>query len=145
MGKKRVPEWLENLPQEFLTLRFWFVLITGNLIFRSGPCKWGVREFLPLPLTQSDVEAALTRVRLSRKQLIPVANQEGKIIVVTGHKGGAGTTTVAVNLAQALAESVTGQVALVDFGETIPRCSHLPGPGIKLFHCRPHTEYCYPG
>ncbi len=40
--------------------------------------------------------------------------------MVTGHKGGAGSTTVAVNLAQALAESITGQVALIDLGRPFP-------------------------
>ena len=80
----------------------------------------GIREFLPLPLSQSDLEGALNRVRMSQKQLMPLDNQQGQIIVVTGHKGGAGTTMVAVNLALALAESVTGQVALIDLGRPFP-------------------------
>ena len=53
----------------------------------------GIREFLPLPLTQSDLEGALNRVRMSQKQLMPLDNQQGQIIVVTGHKGGAGSTS----------------------------------------------------
>jgi pilus assembly protein CpaE len=80
----------------------------------------GIREFLPLPLSQSDLEGALNRVRMSQKQLMPLDNQQGQIIVVTGHKGGAGSTMVAVNLAQALAESITGQVALIDLGRPFP-------------------------
>ena len=40
--------------------------------------------------------------------------------MVTGHKGGAGTTTVAVNLAQALAESSAGRLALIDLGRPFP-------------------------
>jgi pilus assembly protein CpaE len=80
----------------------------------------GIREFLPLPLTQNDLEGALNRVRLARRQLMPVDSRQGRIIVVTGHKGGAGSTTVAVNLAQALAESTTGRLALIDLGRPFP-------------------------
>jgi len=80
----------------------------------------GIREFLPLPLTQGDLEGALNRVRTARKQLMPVENREGRIIVVTGHKGGAGSTTIAVNLALALAESATGRLALIDLGRPFP-------------------------
>ena len=80
----------------------------------------GIREFLPLPLIQGDMESALNRVRAARKQLIPVENREGRVIVVTGHKGGVGSTTLAVNLAQALGESATGRIALIDLGRPFP-------------------------
>ena len=119
-GEKRVPEWLENLPQEMPQTQVLVCSYNREPDFLIRAMQVGIREFLPLPLTQSDMEGALNRVRMSRKQLMPVANHEGKIIVVTGHKGGAGTTTVAVNLAQALAESVTGQVALIDLGRPFP-------------------------
>jgi pilus assembly protein CpaE len=119
-GEKRVPEWLENLPQEMPHTQVLVCSYNREPDFLIRAMQVGIREFLPLPLTQSNVEAALNRVWMSRKQLIPVTNQEGKIIVVTGHKGGVGTTTVAVNLAQALAESVTGQVALIDLGRPFP-------------------------
>ncbi len=119
-GEKRVPEWLENLPREMPQTQVLVCSFNREPDFLIRAMQVGIREFLPLPLTQSDMEGALNRVRMSRKQMAPVANQEGKIIVVTGHKGGAGTTTVAVNLAQALAESITGQVALVDLGRPFP-------------------------
>jgi pilus assembly protein CpaE len=80
----------------------------------------GIREFLPLPLDQGALESALNRVRTARRQLIPVENREGRIIVVTGHKGGVGSTTIAVNLAQALGESATGRIALIDLGRPFP-------------------------
>jgi pilus assembly protein CpaE len=80
----------------------------------------GIREFLPLPLSQSDLEGVINRVRMSQKHLTPVHTQQGQIIVVTGHKGGVGSTTLAVNLAQALAETITGQVALIDLGRPFP-------------------------
>jgi pilus assembly protein CpaE len=119
-GESRVPEWLENLPQEMPHTQVLLCSYNREPDFLIRAMQVGIREFLPLPLTQSDVEGALNRVRMSRKQMMPVDNRQGRIIVVTGHKGGAGSTTVAVNLAQALAESITGQVALIDLGRPFP-------------------------
>ena len=119
-GESRVPEWLENLPQEMPHTQVLVCSYNREPDFLIRAMQVGIREFLPLPLTQSDLESALNRVRISQKQLMPLDNQQGRIIVVTGHKGGAGSTMVAVNLAQALAESIPGQVALIDLGRPFP-------------------------
>jgi pilus assembly protein CpaE len=119
-GESRVPEWLENLHQEMPHTQVLLCSYSREPDFLIRAMQVGIREFLPLPLTQGDLEGALSRVRLARKQLMPVDNRHGRIIVVTGHKGGAGSTTVAVNLAQALAESATERVALVDLGRPFP-------------------------
>ena len=42
------------------------------------------------------------------------------MLVVTGHKGGSGSTTVAVNLAMALGELIPEGLALVDLGRPFP-------------------------
>ena len=119
-GESQVPEWLENLPQEMPHTQVLLCSYSREPDFLIRAMQLGIREFLPLPLTQGDLEGALSRVRLARKQLMPVDNRQGRIIVVTGHKGGAGSTTVAVNLAQALAESTPGRVALIDLGRPFP-------------------------
>jgi pilus assembly protein CpaE len=119
-GESRVPEWLENLPQEMPQTQVLVCSYNREPDFLIRAMQVGIREFLPLPLSQEDLEGALSRVRMSRKQLMPVDNRQGRIIVVTGHKGGAGSTTVAVNLALALAESTTERVALVDLGRPFP-------------------------
>jgi len=119
-GESRVPEWLENLPQEMPHTHVLLCSYSREPDFLIRAMQVGIREFLPLPLTQGDLEGALSRVRLARKQLMPVDNRQGRIIVVTGHKGGAGSTTVAVNLAQALAESSAGRLALIDLGRPFP-------------------------
>jgi pilus assembly protein CpaE len=80
----------------------------------------GVREFLPLPLNRADVEAAVKRVWQSKMRLQSTDTRRGQVIVVTGHKGGAGATTVAVNLAVALSEMVPERLALVDMGRPFP-------------------------
>lgn len=119
-GESRVPEWLENLPQEMPHTHVLVCSYNREPDFLIRAMQVGIREFLPLPLIQGELENALNRVRMARKQLIPVENREGRIIVVTGHKGGAGSTTVAVNLAQALGESVAGRIALIDLGRPFP-------------------------
>ena len=119
-GESQVPEWLANLPQEMPQTQVLVCSYSREPDFLIRAMQVGIREFLPLPLTQGDLEGALSRVRLARKQLMPVDNRQGRIIVVTGHKGGAGSTTVAVNLAQALAETTPGRLALIDLGRPFP-------------------------
>jgi DNA-binding NarL/FixJ family response regulator len=59
----------------------------------------GVTEFLTMPLGLSELQAAISRVTT------PVsAAANGEVIAFMGAKGGVGTTTVAVNVATALAQ-----------------------------------------
>ena len=119
-GESRVPEWLENLPQEMPHTHVLVCSYNREPDFLIRAMQVGIREFLPLPLNQGDLESALNRVRAARKQLTPAENREGRVIAVTGHKGGAGSTTIAVNLAQALGEMATGRMALIDLGRPFP-------------------------
>jgi pilus assembly protein CpaE len=120
-GEKQVPDWLEQLPHEMPHTQVLVCSDNREPDFLIRAMQVGIREFLPLPLTQTDVEAALERVWSARKRLQPVDdNRKGRIIVVTGHKGGVGATTVAVNLAEALAELLGERVALVDLGRPFP-------------------------
>ena len=57
---------------------------------------------------------------MTRKQLAHADKRQGRIIVVTGHKGGVGSTTIAINLAQAVVESSAASVALIDLGRPFP-------------------------
>jgi pilus assembly protein CpaE len=69
----------------------------------------GVNEFLTDPVGADDVRQALERV----SSLQPVS-QQGKVFAFLGAKGGVGTTTLAVNVATALAQSRVGRVLYVD-------------------------------
>ena len=119
-GESQVPEWLENLPQEMPHTQVLVCSYNREPDFLIRAMQVGIREFLPLPLTKADLEAAVSRVWTARKRLQPVDNRKGRIIVVTGHKGGAGATTIAVNLAEALGELSAERVALVDLGRPFP-------------------------
>jgi pilus assembly protein CpaE len=119
-GGDTLPEWLESLTSG---LPHTAVLLCSQVIapdFLLKAMRQGVREVVPLPLNQEELEAALDRVRASRRRLSEAAGAGGRILVVTGNKGGAGATTVAVNLAVALARSQSGRVLLVDLGRPYP-------------------------
>jgi pilus assembly protein CpaE len=83
----------------------------------------GVHEFFHQPIESEEVKQALELFKTRRNESIPaVACKNGHIITTFGSKGGVGTTTVAVNLAVAIAQKDNRKsVALIDmntlFGE----------------------------
>ncbi|MES1256721.1 MAG: AAA family ATPase [Acidobacteriota bacterium] len=68
----------------------------------------GVTECITEPLTQASIESAISHVVVQR-----AATVEGRVFAVVGAKGGVGTTTIAVNLAEALAQA-SSSALLVD-------------------------------
>jgi pilus assembly protein CpaE len=74
--------------------------------------RQGAGEFLIYPFTADQLKAALSRV--SRLNPRPREEREGRIICVMPGKGAAGATTVACNLAFALARQAPGKVLLAD-------------------------------
>jgi pilus assembly protein CpaE len=70
----------------------------------------GVNEIVAAPLAASDIEAAVSRLLAQR----PVSVTHGMAFGFLGAKGGVGTTTVAVNVATALATAVPGSTLLID-------------------------------
>ena len=75
----------------------------------------GAREYLLLPLEQSAAAEALVRTAntLREKALSPEGTL-GKLLVFTGSKGGSGVTTVACNVAIALAQRPDQRTLLID-------------------------------
>jgi pilus assembly protein CpaE len=68
----------------------------------------GVNEFVTEPLSINDVTAAIDRVSAARPRA-----ESGKVFAFVGGKGGVGTTTLAVNVAAALA-TTSATVLLID-------------------------------
>ena len=87
--------------------------------------RLGVKEFFPQPLNEADVRAAFSRSVESGARPAQAASgpqRKGQIVNVFGGKGGVGTTTIAVNLADCMARlDSPPAVALIDmnrlFGE----------------------------
>ena len=70
----------------------------------------GVSEVVAAPVMASEIEAAVARLLAQR----PAVASAGMAFAFVGAKGGVGTTTVAVNVATALATLVPGSTLLVD-------------------------------
>ena len=120
-GKNKFPLWLEKLIQRLTKTPILVCSENREADFIIQAMQMGIRELLPLPLSKTDLEAALNRVPLTQKQPQPIGGEKlGKILVVTGHKGGVGCTTVAINLAVALSELDAERVALIDLGRPFP-------------------------
>lgn len=75
----------------------------------------GAREYLVLPLEQGAVAEALAQTGpIARDKALPAEKAPGKLLVFVGAKGGSGVTTVASNVAIALAQEPDQRVLLVD-------------------------------
>ena len=85
----------------------------AELALRSK--RAGARECLVLPLEQGAMAKALDRTTTAlRAKGHSGKKAEGKLLVLTGSKGGSGVTTVACNMAIALAQSQDQRVLLID-------------------------------
>jgi pilus assembly protein CpaE len=119
-GDHSLPPWLEslttNLPQTAVVL----CSASSDPDFLLKAMRQGVREVMPLPLNHKELEDALGRILASKKRLSGLSSHRGKLVTVTGNKGGAGATTIAVNLSMALAQGQTDKVILVDLGRQYP-------------------------
>ena len=75
----------------------------------------GAREYLLLPLEQGAMAEALMRTANTlRERTLPAKKTLGRVLVFTGAKGGSGVTTVACNIAIALAQTPDQRVLLID-------------------------------
>jgi Flp pilus assembly CpaE family ATPase len=75
----------------------------------------GAREYLLLPFDQSTLGKALDRARIGmHSKTRPSRETQGDLLVFLGAKGGAGVTTIACNLAIALAQEPSHSTLLID-------------------------------
>jgi pilus assembly protein CpaE len=115
------------------------VLVIGDRtdmgFYREITRGLGVVEYLYKPLTRDNVTRLFLPVIHGR---MPGGSEQvgGRIITVSGARGGAGATTIAVNLAVQLAESTRGYVALVDMnlqsGTATSMLGIRPGAGLRV-------------
>ncbi len=79
----------------------------------------GAREFLPKPVSARSISMAFSRFIDERDRTRATTKSRGKIYTITSAKGGAGATSVAVNLAMTLAGSKDQKVAILDFNSPV--------------------------
>lgn len=105
------------------TDEIWIIANSKNPDFLMQAMRAGVKDFFTFPIKIEEIRESLYRFNKRLEQTSQrITNRKCTIISVAGSKGGVGTTTVAVNLAAALArQRKKGSVALVDmntlFGE----------------------------
>jgi pilus assembly protein CpaE len=83
--------------------------------------RYGVREFLRMPVDVSHLREVLLRFEQDRGTVSPAGAK--KLIAVIGAKGGVGTTTVAVNLSVQLAQISHKRTVLLDFARPMGHAS----------------------
>src|SRR6185295_7232115 len=95
----------------------------------------GLTEYLPRPLTRDMVQHQL-RPKLLGDVAPGPSDRGGHVISICGAQGGAGATSIAINLALQLAETTKAKVALLDLhlqnGETAVMLGVRPGPGLRI-------------
>src|SRR5438046_10612853 len=95
----------------------------------------GVSDYLPRPLTRDMVLDQL-RPKLLGDEALGPTDRGGHVISICGAQGGAGATSIAINLALQLAETTKAKVALLDLhlqgGETAVMLGVRPGPGLRI-------------
>ncbi len=82
----------------------------GQMILQA--MRAGAREFLNSPVKIDELVGALDRVAFSREG--GSRSNSGSIIAIAGSSGGVGTTSIAINLAVALAQDPDRSVAVID-------------------------------
>ncbi len=96
---------------------------------------FGLSEYLPKPLTRDMVHTQLRPKLLGDVGPDPT-DRGGHVISICGAQGGAGATSIAINLAVLLAETTKAKVALLDLhlqgGETAVMLGVRPGPGLRI-------------
>jgi len=96
----------------------------------------GLSEYLPRPLTRDMVLDQLRPKLLGDVAPGPATDRGGHVISICGAQGGAGATSIAINLALQLAETTKAKVALLDLhlqnGETAVMLGVRPGPGLRI-------------
>jgi pilus assembly protein CpaE len=79
----------------------------------------GAREFLAKPVSARSIAMAFSRHIEEKERLRTVSKPRGKIYSVTAAKGGAGATSVTVNLAMTLANTPEMRVAILDLNSPV--------------------------
>jgi len=106
-----------------------------EITFYRELMELGLTEYLPRPLTRDMVLDQL-RPKLLGDVASGPTDRGGHVVSICGAQGGAGATSIAINLALQLAETTKAKVALLDLhlqgGETAVMLGVRPGPGLRI-------------
>jgi len=121
-GASTFPDWLESLIARLPQTEVMVCSHSRDPDFLIRVMKLRAGGFIPLPLKREEFLGTLERFRAERAEKEKHHEpDDSQILVVTGSKGGVGTTAVATNLAVALAEIMPREVILVDLARPFPQ------------------------
>lgn len=104
-------------------------------LYRMLVNSMGVTEYLPKPLTRDAVQTLL-RPHLAGSEADSDSVRGGHVVAICGAQGGAGTTSIAVNLALQLGDTTKATVALLDLhlqnGEAAVMLGVRPSAGLRI-------------
>jgi pilus assembly protein CpaE len=112
-----IPDWLWNITRKISPGAVILCAPRWQPDFLIQATQAGFHSFLTMPFTQNELIAIINKIELTDDT---DQTGKGKVIVVTGYKGGVGVTTVAINLAMAFGKNANDKVALVDLGNPFP-------------------------
>jgi pilus assembly protein CpaE len=113
-GRTTLPSDLANLKRRHPRMGVVIVASQMDPAMMLEAMRAGVSEFVSDPVAAPDLKAAIDRV--VGQHSAPTA--PGQILAFLGAKGGVGTTTLAVNIAAALASERSAQVLMADLHVT---------------------------
>lgn len=106
-----------------------------EITFYRELLELGLTEYLPRPLTR-DIVLDQLRPKLMGDVAANHIDRGGHVVSICGAQGGAGATSIAINLALQLAETTKAKVALLDLhlqgGEAAVMLGVRPGPGLRI-------------
>src|SRR4051812_40865686 len=106
-----------------------------EITFYRKLIELGIAEYLPRPITRDMVMDQL-RPKLLGDVASTQPDRGGHVVSICGAQGGAGATSIAINLALQIAETTKAKVALLDLhlqnGETAVMLGVRPGPGLRI-------------
>ncbi|HEX9044663.1 MAG TPA: response regulator [Candidatus Limnocylindrales bacterium] len=116
----------ERLSSRVPTAAIIMMSVQGEADYLRRSMLAGAREFLVKPFSSDELTSSIRQVHeREREKLVrltpvaqapaaPVQEGEGRVVAVFSPKGGVGRTTIAVNTAVAMAQSLAKRVVLVD-------------------------------
>lgn len=124
-GMSRVPEWVNRVINHLPRSRLVVCSQSRDPDFLIGIMKLKVDAFVSLPLDRQELSEVVERLRLSLEQERLKEPFKSQVVAITGTKGGVGVTSLATNLAVALAEINPAQVVLVDLARPFPHAGQF--------------------
>jgi pilus assembly protein CpaE len=105
-----LPPTLSTLKRQHPSTGVVIVAARMDPVLMLEAMRAGVNEWISDPVTAAELESAIDRVSSSSPTAV-----NGQIFAFIGAKGGVGTTTIAVNVATALAQATDDRTLLMDF------------------------------